>query len=183
MEAIIKKLLALGIMLLMAAIGGYLLGYSVCSNEQQPETHSETQTNVIHRDTIIYDITVKDSTVIDWHMKPIEHFDTITQHDTTFIIVPIYHYHFAEALGDVWCSGYDVTLDSLRVKMKETVITTTETVTIQKDRYKNFIGADVGFYDASLLYMRSFGRVSVGLSAGYTYDRQATARGIIGLNF
>lgn len=170
-------------MLLMAAVIGYLLGYSIAETEQKPETHSETHTNIIERDSVVYNFITKDSTIVDWHLKPIEHFDTITQHDTTYIVVPIYHYHFAEAMGDVWCSGYDVTLDSLRVKMKETVITTTETVTIQKDRYKNFIGADVGFYDASLLYMRSFRRVSVGLSAGYTYDRQATARGIIGLNF
>ena len=183
MEAIIRRLLTLALVLLMAAIGGYLLGYSVCSKEQQPETHTDTQTNVIHRDTIIYDITVKDSTIVDWHLKPIEHFDTVTQHDTTFIIVPIYHYHFAEALGDVWCSGYDVTLDSLRVKMKETVITTTQTVTLHEQRYRNFIGAEVGFNDASILYIRNVGRMSLGLSAGYTYDRQATARGIIGLNF
>ena len=165
----------------MAAIGGYLLGYSVRKAEQQPETHSETQTSVIHRDTIIYDITVKDSTVIDWHLKPIEHFNTVTQHDTTFIIVPIYHYHFAEALGDVWCSGYDVTLDSLRLHLKETIIE--NTVTITQPTYRNMIGVDAGLTDASIIYIRSAGRLSLGISAGYTYDKHATARGIIGYNF
>ena len=170
-------------MLLMASIGGYLLGYSVRKAEQQPETHSETHTNIIERDSVVYNFIKKDSTIVDWHLKPIEHFDTVTQHDTTYIVVPIYHYHFAEALGDVWCSGYDVTLDSLRVKMKETVITTTQTVTLHEQRYRNFIGAEVGLTDASLLYIRNIGRLSLGLSAGYTYDRQATARGIIGLNF
>lgn len=170
-------------MLLMAAVIGYILGYSVHKAEQQPETHSETHINIIERDSIIYHFHHKDSTIIDWHLEPVEHFTFDTIHDTAYIVIPISSYHFSDPLADVWCSGYDVTLDSLRVTMKETVVTTTETVTIQKDRYKNFIGADVGFYDASLLYMRSFGRLSLGLSAGYTYDRQATARGIIGLNF
>lgn len=183
MEAIIRRLLTLGIMLLMAAVIGYLLGYSVHKAEQQPETHSETQTNIIERDSIIYHFHHKDSTIIDWHLEPIEHFDTITEHDTAYILIPISSYHFSDPLADVWCSGYDVTLDSLRVKMQETVVTTTETVTLHEQRYRNFIGAEVGLTDASLLYVRNVGRLSLGLSAGYTYDRQATARGIIGLNF
>ena len=183
MESIIRRLLALGVALLMAAIGGYLFGYSVCNAEQQPDTHTETHTNIIERDSVVYNFIKKDSTIIDWHLRPIEHFDTITQHDTAYILIPISSYHFSDPLADVWCKGYDVTLDSLRVTMKETVITTTETVTLHDQRYKNFIGAEVGMTDASILYMRNMGRLSLGLAAGYTYDRQATARGVIGLNF
>lgn len=167
------------VLLAVAALFGYVAGYN--SHEKEISEHTKTHYNIKYRDTTIYNIDHKDSTIIDWHLKPIEHFDTDTIHDTAYIAIPISSFHFTDPLADVWCRGYDVTLDSLRVHLKETVIE--NTVTITKPTYRNMIGIDAGLTDASIIYIRSVGRLSLGISAGYTFDKHATARGVIGWNF
>lgn len=181
MKDIIRHILIFLILLAVAVLFGYVVGYNAKDKELSPGTDTSTHVNVIQRDSVVYNFIPKDSTIINWHLKPVEHFDTITLHDTAYIMIPISAYHFGNGLADVWCKGYDVTLDSLRVHLTETTIT--ETVTNKAPAYRNTIGVAAGLQDASIIYIRSFGRVSLGLSAGYTYDRQATARGVIGWNF
>ena len=167
------------VLLAVAALFGYVAGYNAIKKDVKE--HTEIHYNTKYRDTTIYNIDYKDSTIVDWHLKPIEHFSFDTIHDTAYILIPISSYHFDNDLADVWCRGYDVTLDSLRVHMKETIIE--NTVTIREPSYCNMIGVDAGLYDASIIYIRSVGRLSLGISAGYTFDRHATARGLIGYNF
>lgn len=167
------------VLLAVAALFGYVAGYN--SHEKEISEEITTHVTIIERDSVVYNLIMKDSTIVDWHLTPIEHFDTITQHDTTYIAIPISSFHFTDPMADVWCRGYDVTLDSLRVHLKETVIKNTATIT--KPTYRNMIGIDTGLTDASIIYIRSVGRLSLGISAGYTYDKHATARGIIGYNF
>jgi len=181
MKDIIRHILIFLILLAVAVLFGYVVGYNAKDKELATGTDTSTHVNVIQRDSVVYNFITKDSTIIDWHQKPIEHFSIDTVHDTAYIVIPIRGYYFSNELADVWCSGYDVTLDSLRVHQTETMIT--ETVTVKEPTYRNFIGAEVGYLDASVLYIRSAGRMSFGFSAGYTYDRQATARGIIGWRF
>ena len=174
------RYIALALVLLaVAALLGYVAGYN--SHEKEISEETETHVTIIERDSVVYNLIKIDSTIVDWHLTPIEHFDTITQHDTTYIAIPISSFHFTDPMADVWCKGYDVTLDSLRVHLKETVID--NTVTIREPSYRNTIGVEAGLYDASIIYIRSVGRLSLGISAGYSYNRQATARGIIGYNF
>ena len=181
MKDIIRHILIFLILLAVAVLFGYVVGYNAKDKELSPGTDTSTHVNVIQRDSVVYNFIPKDSTIIDWHLKPDEHFDTITLHDTAYIMIPISAYHFGNGLADVGCKGYDVTLDSLCVHLTETMIT--ETVTVKEPTYRNLVGAEVGYLDASVLYIRSAGRMSFGFPAGYTYDRQATARGIIGWRF
>ena len=167
------------VLLAVAALFGYVVGYNRHEKEISEET--ETHVTIIERDSVVYNLIKKDSTIVDWHLKPIEHFNFDTIHDTTYILIPISSYHFGNEFADVWCRGYDVTLDSLRVHQKEAIIE--NTVTITKQTYRNMIGVDAGLTDASIIYIRSVGRLSLGISAGYTFDRHATARGVIGYNF
>ena len=175
----LRHIALLLVLLAVAVLFGYVVGYNRHEKEISEET--ETHVTIIERDSVVYNFIKKDSTIVDWHLKPIEHFNFDTIHDTAYILIPISSYHFGNDLADVWCKGYDVTLDSLRVHLKETTIE--NTVTIREPSYRNMIGVDAGLYDASIIYIRSVGRLSLGISAGYTFDRHATARGLIGYNF
>ena len=175
----LRHIALLLVLLAVAVLFGYVVGYNRHEKEISEET--ETHVTIIERDSVVYNLIKKDSTIVDWHLEPIEHFNFDTIHDTAYILIPISSYHFTDPLADVWCRGYDVTLDSLRVHLKETTIE--NTVTIREPSYRNMIGVDAGLYDASIIYIRSVGRLSLGISAGYTFDKHATARGLIGYNF
>lgn len=175
----LRHIALLLVLLAVAVLFGYVVGYNRHEKEISEET--ETHVTIIERDSVVYNLIKKDSTIVDWHLKPIEHFNFDTIRDTAYILIPISSYHFGNDLADVWCRGYDVTLDSLRVHLKETTIE--NTVTIREPSYRNMIGVEAGLYDASIIYIRSVGRLSLGISAGYTFDKHATARGLIGYNF
>lgn len=96
--------------------------------------------NVTYRDSVIYNIKHKDSTIIDYTAVPLTDFDTITLHDTTFIYLPIASYHFTDSLSDIWASGYGVTLDSVRYHFRDV----TKMVTIEKTERPKMLTADVG---------------------------------------
>lgn len=177
---ILRQIIIGATILALTALVGYIVGYQAHEKELVAGS-TDTHVTIIERDSVVYNFITKDSTIIDWHLKPIEHFSIDTVHDTAYIVIPIRGYYFSNGLADVWCSGYDVTLDSLKVHQTETMIT--ETVTVKEPTYRNMIGVEAGLHDASVLYIRSFGRINVGISAGYNYDWQASARCIVGFSF
>lgn len=177
-----EKIIVIVAVVTVMFLVGYIAGYSAHESDEKPAPEITTKTNVITKDTTVYNYDYRDTTIYDKHLKPITDFRTDTVHDTVYVAIPISQYHFGiNNLADIYVSGYDVTLDSTNFHLKE--IHTVQTVTLKEPKYRNFIGADVGFYDASILYIRQFGRISVGFSAGYTYDRHATAHGVVGWNF
>lgn len=167
------------VLLAVAALFGYVVGYN--RHEKEISEEIETHVTIIERDSVVYNLIKKDSTIVDWHLKPIEHFNFDTIHDTAYILIPISSYHFADPMADVWCKGYDVTLDSIKAQYK--TVYETQTITIKEPVRRNFVGVEAGFCDAAIIYIRNVGRLSLGISAGYTFDRHATARGLIGYNF
>lgn len=199
MDAIIRRLLTLCLLLLIAAVGGYLFGYSAHKAEQQ-ETHTHTDVEVVERDSTICNPVKEDSTVVGTILVPVVGsghtpstpgiiptgntqyvHDTVTEHDTVYAAIPMSAFHFTDPLADVWCTGFNIRMDSIRVKQRDIYIT--QTTTVRAREYHNTIGVEAGLQDFSLLYIRDIGRVSLGLSAGYTYERQATARGFVGWRF
>lgn len=108
--------------------------------------------------------------------------DKDTVRDTVTVMVPITQklYSF-EDNANLWISGFNVTIDSsVFYKHYETQYIYR---TIREKRYNNAIGVIGGVSDVSLMYVRDIGRVSVGLSAGYTFKGEAMARGFIGWRF
>lgn len=98
--------------------------------------------NVTYRDTTIYNVTRKDSTIIDYDAVPLTDFDTLYIHDTTYIAIPISSYHFADAMSDIWVSGYRVTLDSVRYHFRDvTKMVTTEKIITERPK---ILTADAG---------------------------------------
>lgn len=102
--------------------------------------------------------------------------------DSADISLPFEQHHIkVEDVADVWVNGYGVTVDSCVAYRPHT----TEIVnhTISTPQPKNMVIATAGAKDASLGYMRRFGPVWVGVSAGYTYDGTPTVRGSLGYQF
>jgi hypothetical protein len=95
---------------------------------------------VTYRDSVIYNVVKKDSTIIDYDAVPLTDFDTLYIHDTTYIAIPISSYHFADAMSDIWVSGYRVTLDSARYHFREVTKMVEREVLIRPRR----LTADVG---------------------------------------
>ena len=59
--------------------------------------------------------------------KPITHWEYITTHDTVAVEVPITTKHYNAPEYDAWVSGFEPSLDSIKVYQKTEVITTTIT--------------------------------------------------------
>lgn len=161
---------------------GYIVGYSAHESDEKPVPETTTETNVITKDTTVYNYDYRDTTIYDKHLKPLTDFKTDTVHDTVYVAIPISQYHFGiNNTADIFVSGYDVTLDSVNFHLKE--IHTVEHHTVKAASRPNLIGVELGINEASLMYIRDIGRVSVGFRAGYTFDRKATASGFVGWNF
>lgn len=141
----------------------------------------------VERDTItIFDTipqyfpVVRDSAIVNYVTKylPVLHTDTMTQwftmHDTVAVEVPITSKHYSSQNYDAWVSGFEPSLDSIKVYQKETVIT--ETITRMKPPNKwelDFVGG-IEYNTASQRYTPYAGgellykpnRLQVGIQGG-----------------
>ena len=163
----------------VALLLGYIAGYGAATREMQPETHTDT---VVRVDTVWRAMPPDVITQVQWRTRYVHDTAVVTERDSVFVVLP-YEQHrltMRDTL-DLWYSGVDARVDSLRVYLRTTSVTTATTLNATPRR--NTIGVEAGLQDASLLYIRDIGRVSLGLSAGYTYERQATARGFVGWRF
>lgn len=146
----------------------------------------------VERDTITivdtipqYFPVVRDSAVVNYITKylPVLHTDTMTQwftmHDTVAVEVPITSKHYSSHNYDAWVSGFEPSLDSIKVYQKETVIT--ETITkVVKDRKHFFLDISGGceyipntktavpFSELGLSFKT--GRFGIGAYGGYSHD-------------
>lgn len=175
----VKRLTIVCVLVAITALVSYLLGYSAHKAEQQQVTHTDT---VVCVDTVWRILPPDTITQVQWCTHHVHDTAIVTMHDSVFVVLP-YEQHLLMLRDtlDLWYSGVDARVDSLRVYLRTTSVTTTTTLNAMPRR--NTIGVEAGLQDFSLLYIRDIGRVSLGFSAGYTYDRQATARGIIGWRF
>lgn len=129
--------------------------------------------------------TVKDSVVgEDLKPIPITVHDTCWVHDTCNVYVNIGHHHTnVPGVADIWYSGFDSKIDSMNFYQQTKYITERVEVPVEGPRYNNTISIVAGFNDASVMYTRRLGRFVIGASAGYDYDRHATARAVVGFSF
>lgn len=180
MKEALKHITTLVLLAVSSAVLGYVLGCSrVKRDATPPEVHTDT---IVRVDTIRIEHPTDTVTVTKWKRYYVHDTAVVTQHDSVFVILQ-YEQHcltLPDTL-DLWYSGVDARVDSLRVYLRTTSIT--QTVTRPVTLRRNIIGVEAGLQDFSLLYIRDIGRVSLGISAGYTYDRWATARAFVGYRF
>ena len=178
--------------LLAGIVIGALCGFFIGKGIYQP-TYGEK----VARDTVIVHDTVpdinptpKDSATIKYITRflPVVKNDTINHfvevskmiHDTVEVQVPITSKHYGNKDYDAWVSGYEPSLDSIKVYKETQYITETITKTV-KDKGKHFFldvgaGCEYQFNGkatvpfAELGAMVKLGRVGIGAYGGYSYD-------------
>ena len=159
------------IILAAAAILCLLCGFFVAKGIYDQPIHES-----VTRDTV-----TRIDTVFRYHPQPVEEervrteyrwltrvtTDTVTDytvlHDSVLVEVPIESKHYNAPEYDAWVSGYQPSLDSIRVYQKENYITETITNTINPKRKPWGIGFHIGYgYDFRSKTAAPF--VGVGLS-------------------
>lgn len=173
------------------AIGG-LCGFFTGKAMYQPRYEEK-----VSRDTVIVHDTVpdinptpKDSATIKYITRflPVVQSDTINHfvevskmiHDTVEVQVPITSKHYGNKDYDAWVSGYEPSLDSIKVYKETQYITETITKTV-KDKGKHFFfdvgaGCEYQFNTkaavpfAELGARVKLGRFGIGAYGGYAHD-------------
>lgn len=169
---------------------GALCGFFFGKAMYQP-TYGEK----VDRDTVIVHDTVpdinptpKDSATIRYITRflPFSKHDTVSQvelitlHDSVMVEVPITSKHYQSKDYDAWVSGYEPSLDSIKVYKETQYITETITRTV-KDKGKHFFldvgaGCEYQFNTktavpfAELGARLKIGKVGIGAYGGYSHD-------------
>lgn len=102
--------------------------------------------------------------------------DVKTCHDSVLVEVPIESRHYHEAEFDAWISGFEPSLDSIKVYQKETVITEVRTISKPPNRWELDALAGVDYNTATQKYTPYAGgelmykpsRLQVGIRGGVT---------------
>ena len=174
------------IMAVFAALGfiaGFFSGKAIYD---QPLEESVTRDTVTITDTIPqYFPVVRDSATVKYVTRylPMLRTDTVTRtewltmHDTVAVEVPITSKHYGSEQYDAWVSGFEPSLDSIKVYQKTEYIT--ETITRMKPPNKwelNLVGG-IGYnfngknytphIGGEMLYMPN--RLKVGVIGGIEY--------------
>lgn len=130
---LVLLLLLLTILLLSPRRGG------ISYNEVRRDT---TIFNVTYRDTTIYNIEKKDSTIYDYKLVPLN--DTVRINDTLYIPLPMSWYWFQDESADIYCTGYNVRLDSVNYHFREVTKMVEKEITLKPKRFTADAGLSVG---------------------------------------
>lgn len=104
--------------------------------------------NVTYKDTTIYNIEKKDSTIYDYSLVPLK--DTVRINDTLYITIPLSWYWFQDESADIYCSGYNVSLDSVNYHFREVTKMVEKEITIKPKRLTADAGLMIGKSKGSL---------------------------------
>lgn len=187
----IKASIVLAAVFALGALCGFFIGKGI---------YQPTYDEKVARDTLIVHDTVpdinptpKDSATIKYITRflPISKRDTSPRadhfievnnmvHDTVEVQVPITSKHYQSKDYDAWVSGYEPSLDSIKVYKETQYITETITKTV-KDKGKHFfldVGAGCEYQfnsKAAVPYAElgarvKLGKVGIGAYGGYSHD-------------
>lgn len=98
--------------------------------------------NVTYRDTTIYNIEKKDSTI--YNCTLVELNDTVRINDTLYMSLPISWYWFKDEYADVFCTGYNVSLDSVNYHLREVTKMVEKEIIIKPKRFTADAGLSLG---------------------------------------
>lgn len=184
-EKVKQRLLILGALLLLvlvAYIEGNKKGYDMARSEIKEEVRTDT---IRKTDTVILPAPppeVRTKIQIKEVKVPASDVEIDTDVDSARVTLP-FEQHFASLgdVADIWFSGYQPRIDSVVLyKHEKTII---EQHYITEKPKPNIVALEAGLMDVSVLYMRQIGSFYVGISAGCTYEGQATAKGVVGFRF
>lgn len=186
----IKAFIVLAVVFALGGLCGFFIGKGMYDRPIEESVSRDTVT--IHDTVPDYHPVPKDSARIKWVTRwlPKAVHDTVfpenyaqdfveIMHDTVAVQVPITSKHYGSKDYDAWVSGYDPSLDSIKVYKETQCITETITRTA-KDSKHFFLDVGVGCeYQfngktavpfAELGASVKFGRVGIGAYGGYSHD-------------
>jgi len=143
------------IVFVAGAILGLFTGFFICKGiYDRPIEESVTRDTVRSTDTIHhYYPQPTERQVVRYVTRllpvarhdTVEHFREVTQmmHDTVAVEVPIESRHYSSPEYDAWISGYEPSLDSIKVYREKEYIT--ETITRMKPPNKITVGIQAGY--------------------------------------
>lgn len=151
------------IVLAVGAIVGFLSGFFTAKGiYDRPIEESVVRDTVTLHDTIPeYLPAPKDSARIKWVTRwlpakhdTIDHFVEVSNmvHDTVAVQVPITSKHYGNENYDAWVSGFEPSLDSIKVYQKETLITEIRTISKPPNKWELDIVGGIDYNTAKDKY-------------------------------
>lgn len=182
----IKGLIVLIAVFALGALCGFFLGKGIYQPTFKEKVARDT---VVVHDTITdYQPVPVDSAMVRYVTRYLPRVvtdtvvktDVITCHDSVLVEVPITSKHYGSKDYEAWVSGYEPSLDSIKVYRETQVITETITRTV-KDKGKHFFldigaGCEYQFNNkaaipfAELGARLKLGKVGIGAYGGYSHD-------------
>lgn len=176
------------IVFLVGAFLGLCTGFFVGKGiYDHPLEESVTRDTVIVHDTITdYHPAPVDSAVIKYVTKffpvvrtdTVTHYEFFTAHDTVAVEVPITSKHYSNEQYDAWVSGFEPSLDSIKVYQKEVTITEVRTISKPPNKWELDAVAGIDYNTSTRQYMPYAGgeliykpnRLQVGIQGGIEYN-------------
>lgn len=176
---------------LFCIIGGIIIGVLVAMGVHR--CHRQPVETKVERDTIVhYD------TIAHWYPKPVgvtktkteyrwltrvEHLrDTTKMIDSVLVEVPITSKHYSSSEYDAWVSGYEPSLDSIKVYQRTQMITEIRTISKQPNKWELDVvgGIDYGInskqwlpYAGGELTLNRHKRLQLGIGGGVKWRDKA----------
>lgn len=178
------------IVFLVGAFLGLCTGFFVAKGiYDHPIEESVTRDTVIVFDTIPqYLPHPVDSALVRYVTKffPVVKIDTVTHweyftaHDTVAVEVPITSKHYGSDQYDAWVSGFEPSLDSIKVYQKEVTITEVRTISKPPNKWELDAVAGIDYNTSTRQYMPYAGgeliykpnRLQVGIQGGVTKNNR-----------
>lgn len=145
-----RVLIVLTLAVVLAAVG-FLAGWKVAQSDPEPQTEVRRDT-IVRVDTITKTEHFHDTiTKIKYKKYYVTNTDTLVQHDSVFAVLPYEQHHLVmEDTLDLWYSGVDARVDSLRFYPRSTTIEVVKDVEQPRFAFYGGIGAD--WFDGGAAY-------------------------------
>lgn len=139
-----KKILIAGAVIVAALAVSFMAGQKHALNRLILPQKERVDTLVIYETKLVEKPVFVEKKVIEKVPVPVPVSDTMMVHDTIYVYMDREQVHWQDSLSDVYASGYDVQVDSVRHNIQTQVITKERDV-IVKVKPKWSVGVHAGY--------------------------------------
>lgn len=139
-----KKILIAGAVMVAALAVSFVAGQRHAQKRLILPQKERVDTLVIYETKLVEKPVFVEKKVIEKVPVPVPVSDTMMVHDTIYVYMDREQVHWQDSLSDVYASGYDVQVDSVRHNIQTQVITKERDV-IVKVKPKWSVGVQVGY--------------------------------------
>lgn len=139
-----KKILIAGAVIVAALALSFMAGQRHAQKRLILPQKERVDTLVIHETKLVEKPVFVEKKVVEKVPVPVPVSDTMMVHDTIYVYMDREQVHWQDSLSDVYASGYDVQVDSVRHNIQTQVITKERDV-IVKVKPKWSVGVHAGY--------------------------------------